>query len=154
MDHLDPPRPTDPLTGLGDRRAFDAALAEAVGRVEPLSLVVIELDRLDEIRVSHGPQRSDRAMKEAAGALIAAIRSPVDECFRWRHNGFAVLLPRTGGYEAEEIGHRLADAVGMLCKRPDGTPLTATFGAAQLADEAPNAHVELVEAADAALRSR
>jgi diguanylate cyclase (GGDEF)-like protein len=150
MDSVEP-RYADPLTGLGDRREFDDALAAAVQRSALLSLVVVEIDRHTDIRVSHGPQRADRAVKEAASALAAAIRTPADVCFRWREDGFVVLLPRTGGYEAEEVARRIAEAVRERCKRPDGTPLTVTCGAAQLAD--PEARFELVESADAALRA-
>jgi diguanylate cyclase (GGDEF)-like protein len=151
---MDPeaPRYADPLTGLGDRRAFDDALAAAAAKSSPVSLVVVELDRIADIRIGHGPQRSDRALKEAASALSGAIRATGDACFRWRDDGFAVLLPHTGGYEAEEIAGRLADAVRENCKRPDGTPLTATCGAAQLAER--EARFDLIEAADAALRAQ
>jgi diguanylate cyclase (GGDEF)-like protein len=152
---MDPaPRQTDPVTGLPDRRAFDDALAAACVNAsterKPLSLVVIELDGFAAIHDSHGPQRGDRALKEVASALRATVRSPSDECFRWRGDGFAVLLPRTGGYAAEEVAGRLVDAVGAHCKRPDGTPLTASGGAAELTD--PDQPSELIEAADAAMR--
>src|SRR4051794_36943599 len=145
------PRYVDALTGLGDRRAFDDALAAGATNEGPLSLVIVELDRLEEIRISHGPQRSDRAVKEVASAMVTTIRSIGDQCFRRRDDGFAVLLRKTGGYEAEAVARRIATAVRDHCKRPDGTPLTVTCGAAQLAEA--GARLDLVEAADAALRA-
>jgi diguanylate cyclase (GGDEF)-like protein len=145
------PRYADSLTGLGDRRAFDDALAASATNEGPLSLVLVEVDRLDEIRISHGPQRSDRAVKEVASAMVTTIRSIGDRVFRWRDDGFAVLLRQTGGYEAEEVARRVAEAVRDHCKRPNGTPLTVSCGAAQLAEA--GARFDLVEAADAALRA-
>jgi diguanylate cyclase (GGDEF)-like protein len=145
------PRSADPLTGLGDRRAFDDALAARAVTGGPLSLVIVEVDRLAEIRTGHGPQRSDRAVKEVASAMATTIRASGDECFRWRDDGFAILLRQTGGYNAEEVARRIAAAVRGHCKRPDGTPLTVTCGAAQLADA--GARFDLVEAADAAVRA-
>ena len=145
------PRYADPLTGLGDRRAFDDALAASATNDGPLSLVLVELDRLDEIRLGHGTQRSDRAVKEVASAMVTTIRAIGDRVYRWRDDGFAVLLRTTGGYEAEEIARRISSAVRDHCKRPDGTPLTVTCGAAQLAET--GARFDLVAAADAALRA-
>jgi diguanylate cyclase (GGDEF)-like protein len=147
-------RNTDPVTGLPDRRAFDDALAAAcaeAGRTrKPLSLVAIELDGFAAIHDSHGSERTDRALKEAGRALRRAVRSPRDDLYRWRGDGFAVLLPSTGGYQAEEVSRRLVDAIEQSCKRPDGTRLTASGGAAQLTD--PERPFDLVEAADAVMR--
>src|SRR4051812_49183842 len=147
-------RPTDPITGLPDRRAFDDALsgacAEAGRTRKPLSLVVIELDGFARIHDSHGSARTERALKEAARALGGVVRATRDALYRWRGDGFAVLLPNTGGYQAEEVARRLVAAVAAECKRPDGTRMTASAGAAQLTD--PDRPFELVEAADAFMR--
>ena len=154
---MDPaPRTTDPVTGLPDRRAFDdaltAACAEAGRTRKQLSLIVIELDGFAAIHDSHGSERTDRALKDAGSALAGVVRSTRDALYRWPGDGFAVLLPNTGGYQAEEVARRLVAAVAGGCKRPDGTRMTASAGAAQLTDA--DRPFELAEAADAVMREQ
>jgi GGDEF domain-containing protein len=83
-----------------------------------------------------------------AGALKAAVRIP-DACFRWGGDEFAVLLAETDRGGAELVGRRLAASVSELCRKPDGEPITLSFGSAELLEDLDGR--DLVAAADLAL---
>ena len=127
----------DALTGLGNRRAFDEALATGVTDSqqtgEPLGLIVGDLDRFKELNDSYGHLAGDEALKQVATAVRGAVRSP-DACFRWGGDEFAVLLRGVGDREAARAAERVAKAVSSACRRPDGEPLGLTCAHALLAE--------------------
>lgn len=70
---------TDPLTGLGNRRAFDTALA--AGEVAwkggtPLALVLFDVDRFKRINDQHGHRIGDQVLRTVAEVL----RRKVEDC--------------------------------------------------------------------------
>jgi GGDEF domain-containing protein len=101
-----------------------------------------------EINDRFGHLNGDQCLRQVAGALKAAVRIP-DACFRWGGDEFAVLLAETDRGEAELVGRRLAASVYELCRKPDGEPITLSFGSAELLEDL-DGH-DLVAAADLAL---
>jgi diguanylate cyclase (GGDEF)-like protein len=142
----------DPLTGLGNRRAFDEALWSEVARAErsgrPLALLIADLDGFKAINDVHGHLAGDSCLRQVAGVVRSAVRRP-DACFRWGGDEFALVLAETDVAAAEGIATRLTAAVAETCRAPSGAPLAITCGVALL-DEASDADV-LLERADAAL---
>jgi diguanylate cyclase (GGDEF)-like protein len=142
----------DPLTGLGNRRAFDEALDAELARARraktPLSLLVGDLDGFKEINDRHGHVVGDDCLREAATALRAGVRTP-DLCFRWGGDEFAVLLADADERVAFTLAARLEKAVADSCARPGGGPLTLTCGWAELDPDMSAA--EAVASSDAAL---
>jgi len=99
----------DPLTGLGNRRAFEEAM-EAVTRRETergetadASLIVMDVDRLKLINDALGHLAGDEALRTVAQALTARTRSD-DQVFRIGGDEFAVIT--TGG-DAAILAERL-----------------------------------------------
>ena len=90
---------TDPLTGIGNHRAFEDAVRREVVRGErkatPLSLVYIDLDRFKELNDSLGHPVGDRLLRIVGDALGASVRA-ADSAARVGGDEFAVLLPDTG----------------------------------------------------------
>jgi diguanylate cyclase (GGDEF)-like protein len=119
---------TDPLTGLGNRRAFDAAVVEAAGAVGTTAVVLVDLDELKAINDTLGHEGGDEALRLTADALRAAVR-PGDEVVRMGGDEFAVLLPDTDLTQAGEVARRIERAIA---DRPLGGmgPLSASTGAA------------------------
>lgn len=129
---------TDQLTGLANRRAFEQAvdveLARARRSGRPLSIAVLDLDRLKEINDHHGHLEGDRVLFQVAEQLRATLRLP-DLSFRWGGDEFAVLFPDTAEPEAERACERLAERVATRCRRPGGEPVRLAYGCAQAADD-------------------
>jgi diguanylate cyclase (GGDEF)-like protein len=142
----------DPLTGLGNRRAFDEALDAELARARraktPLSLLVGDLDGFKAINDRYGHTVGDECLCDAATALRAAVRQP-DLCFRWGGDEFAVLLTGADASVARALATRLEKAVAGSCARPGGGMLTLTCGYAQLDPDMSAA--EAVARSDAAL---
>ena len=127
----------DPLTGLGNRRALEEALAVAVASARradlPLSVLVADLDDFKSVNDSFGHHAGDDLLKAAARAFTSALRLP-DPCFRWGGDEFVALLPGAGEETAREVAGRISAAVATACTRPDGRPLKLTIGATELDD--------------------
>jgi diguanylate cyclase (GGDEF)-like protein len=145
----------DPLTGLGNRRAFDERLDRAIesARVagKPLSVIVSDLDDFKEINDSYGHLNGDELLRTAAEAMRAAVRDD-DACYRWGGDEFAVLLPNVEQHVAERVAERVSSAVVASCIRPGGDPQTLAWGIAELAPGMKAS--DLLASADLALMTR
>jgi diguanylate cyclase (GGDEF)-like protein len=145
----------DPLTRLGNRRAFEEVLETEIARSRragtPLSLLVCDLDDFKEINDRHGHLAGDDCLQRAADTLKAKLRTG-DTAFRWGGDEFVVILPGTAGRGTSEVCRRMESAVEQACSRPDGTPLHITTGRAELHGEMTGQ--ELLATADLSLRER
>ena len=143
----------DVLTGLGNRRAFEEALAAEVARTDRsgtrLSLLVCDLDGFKEINDRQGHLAGDDCLRQVSAALRSELRL-VDRTFRWGGDEFVVLLADTGEAGAAEVGERLEHAVRTTCRGPDGRPLGISHGHAELHEGMTGQ--ELLASADLALR--
>lgn len=89
---------TDPLTGVGNRRAWDAALAAEEDRAArygvPVAVVAIDLDGLKRINDTAGHDVGDQLLRNAAAVLRERSRV-VDVVARLGGDEFGLLLPET-----------------------------------------------------------
>jgi diguanylate cyclase (GGDEF)-like protein/putative nucleotidyltransferase with HDIG domain len=127
---------TDPLTGLPNTRFMFMHLTRELARASRLksevSLLVMDLDNFKEINDTYGHHIGDRALREAATVLRAAIR-PYDICVRYAGDEFIVVLSGCGSEEAERKRLELQGAVDSLKfePRPGKTlAVTISIGAA------------------------
>jgi diguanylate cyclase (GGDEF)-like protein len=145
----------DPLTGLGNRRAFDERLDRAIDharlQAEPLSVIVSDLDDFKEINDSYGHLNGDELLRTAAAAMLAAVRDN-DACYRWGGDEFAVLLPGVEQDVAEKVAERVSASIVSSCIRPGGDPQTLAWGTAELAPHMQAS--DLLASADLALMTR
>ena len=142
----------DPLTGLGNRRAFDETLERELSAARrydtPLSVLVADLDDFKAVNDRHGHPAGDDALRQVAHSLVETVRRP-DACFRWGGDEFAVVLPRTGPERAELVANRLRAAVARDVRVPGDDTMGISVGVADLrTDQAPD---DLIAAADRAL---
>ena len=88
---------TDPLTGLYNRRAFDARLEKMFRHTmrqknSPLSLLLFDLDHFKEINDQFGHQFGDTYLNKMANVLRSILREDVDFSFRFGGDEFAVVI--------------------------------------------------------------
>jgi diguanylate cyclase (GGDEF)-like protein len=102
---------TDVLTGLRNRRAFDAdlttELASAGRHRFPVSLLMVDVDGLKAVNDGLGHEAGDALLRAAARALESAFRTS-DRVYRLGGDEFAVLLGHAG-HEAQEAITARAD---------------------------------------------
>lgn len=141
---------TDELTGVGNRRAFDEALAALLVRRakggSPVCLVMLDLDHFKQYNDRYGHLAGDQALR-LAGALLRAALRPGDLAARYGGEEFAVLLQGIDQSRALMVAERLCRDF-RIADWPFG-PVTASLGVAEaIAGETPQS---LVARADAAL---
>jgi len=120
----------DPLTGLGNRRAMTIQgaqwLADSVRHHQPISMLVLDLDRFKQVNDTHGHQAGDRLLCAVAETLMAVTRT-ADLCVRIGGDEFVVLLPWTGLADAMECAERIRVAVGeRQILAPSGETVSAS----------------------------
>ena len=125
---------TDPLTGVGNRRAFYDALAREVEwarrHERDLSVVLVDIDHFKRINDRHGHQVGDRALTHVARGLAASIRSS-EMVGRIGGEEFAWLLPEAGAAEALRAAERARLAIAAS-EFEDLGSLTVSMGVATL----------------------
>ena len=123
---------TDPLTGLGNRRAFDLDVARLVDGYGTGGMLMIDVDGLKEINDNLGHVMGDLAIRAVADRIRETVRAG-DAAYRIGGDEFAVIT-RSGGLTS--FGHRVAAvlsrvagpdlvvgaSVGWAERDPDDTP--------------------------------
>jgi diguanylate cyclase (GGDEF)-like protein len=104
---------TDELTGLLNRRGFEAQLKRAMAAAsryqEEGVLVYVDLDGFKPVNDAYGHAAGDEVLRRVARALSESVR-PTDYVARLGGDEFAVLLTRTGPAD----GLRRAESLGRL----------------------------------------
>ncbi|WP_421906135.1 diguanylate cyclase [Mameliella sp.] len=134
---------TDPLTGVANRRGFDAHVPDTgTGAV-----VFIDLDHFKRINDTLGHVAGDEVLKETTRAIQGELRQR-DVLARFGGEEFVIWLPEAGSEDAWRVGERIraviADSLNV-----NGQPVTASVGLA--AGEGHTAIKALLKRADGAL---
>ena len=107
----------DPLTGLGNHRAFQEELdrqADAAQRYSaPVSLVLIDLDDFKCINDRHGHDVGDRVLRSCAAQLRSITRSSAGLA-RIGGEEFAAILPGTDITGAANYADRCRQAIAEM----------------------------------------
>ena len=147
-------RPTyDPDTGTLTRQSGIANMAHefhtSLFHDHPLSIVLIELEDLDNAGETYDKQTYDRIILEAVVILGEDLRSN-DTLVRWSENVFLLMLSKTECQGVKVTIDRLRKiGLGTL---PDGQPITAGIGAAERVLDQVNDWHALIELADQRLQ--
>ena len=144
----------DPLTQLGNRRAFDWELPRQIQvtreQNHPLSLLMIDIDFFKQVNDEHGHLVGDQVLRMFADRLRHHMRF-YETPFRYGGEEFVVLLQSTLAADAEQLAERLRRLVNdtpfVISKRLD-LPLTISIGAATLAATDDEHGEELIRRAD------
>ena len=109
---------TDGLTGLANRRAFDARLGDEIKRLrrsgEPLSLLMIDADFFKAFNDTYGHTAGDDCLRKIASCLAAVAQRGSDLAARYGGEEMAVILPATAGPQALALAEELRRSVRDL----------------------------------------
>lgn len=128
---------TDPLTGIANRREFMRVTENELQRHlrlgKPLSLVVLDLDHLQELNLHYGADVGDMVLVEVSKRMKRATRG-YDCLARYGTEEFCVLLPEAGDEVAEKIAARTRSTVQAMPVAAAGRELkiSASVGVATL----------------------
>lgn len=149
----------DGLTGLSNRRYFDASLEKECARAKrenlPLSLLMIDVDFFKRYNDQYGHQEGDGCLQSVANAIQKCVKRPGDIAARYGGEEFCVILPNCGVAGAEHIAEKICEAVrskNIQHELSHGGRVTLSIGitSAAPADEKQNAGL-LIKKADQAL---
>jgi diguanylate cyclase len=108
----------DGLTGLYNRRHFDAALdtelRRAARNLRPISLLMIDVDCFKALNDGYGHQRGDDCLREVARVLAEHPRRGYDVVARYGGEEFVLLLPEADSYAARAAAESIRHAVHAL----------------------------------------
>ena len=150
---------TDGLTSLTNRRAFDDALELELARsrrtMQPLALLMIDVDRFKAYNDIYGHQAGDAVLKQVALCLKSALKRPGDIVARYGGEEFVAILPGTeedGAFFIADNFRESLRALNLPHNGGDRGVVTASIGIAVFTerDMGMNA-TELVRRADEAL---
>ena len=148
---------TDALTGLANRKRFDARLREeseeAKENEEPLCLLMLDLDHFKRFNDNHGHLIGDHVLRLLSTVMQQSIKGR-DIAARFGGEEFAIILPATPLPHAKGLGNSIRERISKktIVNRVTGLELgqiTLSIGAAQYRSGEPL--TELIERADAAL---
>ncbi len=150
---------TDALTGLGNRRLFDEALAlewaRASRKESSLALLMIDIDYFKRYNDLHGHPAGDSCLKRIATILQDTLLRGYEKALRYGGEEFAVLLPDTDQCGAEVVARRMLDALGLATiphgASPAGPHVTLSVGIACVVPAEPLRAADLLRKADEAL---
>jgi diguanylate cyclase len=131
---------TDPLTGIANRKAFDAALESAMARPseEPVSLLLCDIDHFKKFNDTWGHQTGDQVLRLVANCLSENIKGR-DTAARYGGEEFGVVLRGVGLDGATHVANQIREAVQgrKLVKKSTGDVLgiiTISIGVAEFGD--------------------
>ncbi len=152
-DKLEELATTDALTGLKNRRKFDAAIdsewRRAARQKLPLALLMIDADHFKSYNDTFGHQAGDQVLIGVAICISDSVRRAGDCAARYGGEEFAVLLPGLSAVEALAVAETIRLKVQQWSDAP--TVTTVSIGVASLTPATTMEWCELLKAADKAL---
>ena len=128
-DELQTASVTDALTGLYNRRHFEARLADELENRDrcgvPAACLLLDLDHLKEVNDVYGHLAGDAMLREFAGIIRRCTRKG-DVAARLGGDEFALLLIGVTPSTARAAAERVRTAVEAATFRFQGTPIPIT----------------------------
>jgi len=104
----------DPLTTLGNRHYFDRCLAGAIEHCrisrEPLSLLLVGIDRLRQVNQVHGELIGDRVLRFVAMTLERMAKGDAIVA-RYGGDEFGIVLPKSRLFTAVKLAQHIRTAI-------------------------------------------
>lgn len=142
---------TDPLTRLLNRAGLATRLVAELRRLErvpaPLSLLLVDVDRMKRINDRHGHAAGDDALRQVASAIVRSCRA-TDVAGRWGGDEFLVVAPATSLDDARVLAERIRATAG---EAGAAFPLSVSVGASCVTPDVEPSIGDLLQRADEAL---
>ncbi len=146
----------DPLTGLGNRRAYLQHLSKeirgSIRNQNPISMILIDVDYFKKYNDQFGHAAGDQCLSNIGQVLLAHARRPGDLATRIGGDEFALILGNTRLEVAQEIAKSILSAISDLkiyCN--DSKQITASIGLASAIPHKRHSDDFLFQEADKAL---
>lgn len=121
---------TDVLTGIANRRAFEAEAAQMMARSrrsgKPVAVGIADIDHFKNINDEHGHPVGDAVLRTVARRIVDAARA-TDFVARIGGEEFGLLFPETPSETAIGIAQRIREAVAASPIPADGAQVPATI---------------------------
>lgn len=100
----------DPLTGVYNRRKFDALINEVLEQKEKLSLIMLDVDHFKRLNDTHGHQAGDRVLMQVAAVSEGCLG---EQQYLARYGGeeFGIILNGVGLEEALKIAEEVRQSI-------------------------------------------
>lgn len=145
---------TDPLTGLANRRVFDAALAERIAVAADGGIAgcvaVFDIDHFKAVNDRHGHDAGDHAL-QAFARIARGVMRDGDVVARLGGEEFGVLFPGTGIEQAHCLCERLRATLAATRLRHGPATVELTVSAGIAAIDGTGSAAMVLRAADQAL---
>lgn len=116
----------DGLTGLANRRAFDATISEKIESKQPFSLILFDIDNFKQVNDTYGHLVGDDVIKYLA-SIISDLTQKEDFCFRYGGEEFGILVDGKNESDAWNIAEQVRRKVSETIS-PTGQPITISLG--------------------------
>jgi len=151
-DRLEELATTDALTGLKNRRKFDAEIdvewRRAARNKTPVAILMIDADHFKAYNDTFGHQAGDQVLVGIAICISDSVRRAGDCPARYGGEEFAVLLPGLNAVDAFAVAETIRLKVAQWA---EADVTTVSIGVASTTPAAPMDWPDLIEAADKAL---
>lgn len=115
----------DPLTGLANRRRFDAFVTALFERAPhatlSLGVWLVDVDHFKAFNDRYGHPAGDQCLRQVAQALSAALPPEHGLLARWGGEEFAVVLPDADQARCQAVGEALRRSVELLSMRHEAS---------------------------------
>lgn len=141
----------DPVTGVNNRAALDAFLAQKMSECARhqgrFALLMLDLDRFKSINDDYGHLAGDAVLARVAACVQRCTRSS-DSVFRYGGEEFIVVLSNTGAAGARLLAERVRDSVEQLEIELGGGRISVTVSIGVAEYGAGDSAADLIERAD------
>lgn len=143
----------DGLTGIFNRRYFEAKIQEKMGEADryggKMALLMLDIDRFKSINDEFGHLLGDEVLKQVSAILSRNLRR-VDLLCRYGGEEYVIIAPATTEANAAVFAEKLRTLVGKHDFPGIPRPVTVSFGIAEFPTHGATRDL-LVQAADSAL---
>ncbi len=114
VEHIQQEAMIDPLTGVKNRKTFDAAIERHINQSRdtgsPLALVICDVDHFKLFNDKWGHQTGDQVLRLVAEVMTANVKGQ-DVLARYGGEEFAIILPETTLDNAAMLADRIRRAI-------------------------------------------